>query len=679
MSTDAQQKAKQKFAAETVLYGRSLKHFFRASWHIYEPGVNLVWGKHLDAICEHLEAVTRGEIRRLLILVPFRTSKSSLTSVAWPAWTWVKRPQEQFLTVSHSEPLAIRDARKHRNIVDSDWYQARWPLTISTDQNEKKRFENEHRGYRIAKGLGGGTIGEGGSKIICDDLMDRDQAFSAVEAATVIDQFSEKIEERLNDPARDSIVLIMQRLSKLDIAEHLLGRGDWEVLCLPMEYEPDHPTPSRTSLNWVDWRVTPGELLCEERFPRQVVEAFKRRPGLYAGQLQQRPVPKGGGLFQRAWFRSCEPQPGGIRVRAWDLASTDGDGDWTVGVRMNANGGRFVIEDVVRGQWSSGERDRIMRETAAKDGTGVSIVIPKDPGQAGVSQSESMAYMLSGYRVKVEPVSGSKELRADGFKGQAESGNVYVREGAAWAAAFLNELADFPYGVHDDCLDAGSSAYNRLTQLLRGSIDLSNLRRYLCEGESLCTLDQAGARGNSVHQGKLQRFAVVYAGSVDVGRRLTAVQFWDWWQEKSILFMRHFRQWSEPWQSVTEDLATVMDDWEPSSTIVVPVSAATRMRDHVLSRGFAASVAVAGKTPIEYVTILQDMLTAGRIYSPLGEAWQSEIMGWDGNDNDVPEQLLCAMFAAKHTQSLNRSWGGTVTPKTRTVGPGRTVKGKTFI
>ena len=677
MSTDAHEKAKQKFAAETVLYGRSLKHFFKASWHIYEPGVKLVWGKHLDAICEHLEAVDRGEIRRLLILVPFRTSKSSLVSVAWPAYRWIKRPQEQYLTISHSETFAIRDARKQRLVVESDWYQARWPLEIATDQNEKRRFENEHRGYRIATGIRSALTGEGASKIICDDIMDRDQAFSPIEAATVIDQFTDKVTTRLNDPARDSIVVIMQRLSKLDIAEHLLGLGDWEVLCLPMEYEPDHPTPSRTSLNWVDWRTQPGELLCEDRFPRAIVESFKRKPGLYAGQLQQRPVPKGGGLFQRAWFQIREPQSGGIRVRAWDLGATEGDGDFSAGVLMSANQGRFPIEDVVRGQWSSGARDKIILATAQKDGTGVSIVIPQDPGAAGKAQAEQLAFMLSGYRVHIEKVSGSKELRADGLKSQAESGNVSVVE-ASWTEAFLQELSDFPYGVHDDCLDAAASAFNRLSQLLRGSIDLSSLRRYLCEGESLCTLDKDGARGQSVHQGKLQRFAVVYAGSIEVGRRLTAIQFWDWWHDKRILFMRHFRQWSEPWQSVTEDLASVMDDWEPSSTIVVPVAAANRMRDHVLSRGFAASVAVAGKTPIEYVTILQDILTAGHVYAPLGEAWQSEIMGWDGGD-DVPEQLLCAMFAAKQTKSLNRSWGGHVTPKTRSIGPGRTVNGKTFI
>jgi predicted phage terminase large subunit-like protein len=139
-------------AIEREACRRSLATFVREAWDVLEPGTPYVHGWHVEAICEHLEAVTRGEINRLLINIPPGTMKSTLTSVFWPAWEWgpAGMPFRRFIGTSHEGSLATRDARKMRMLVTSEWYQERWPVVLSKDQSEKINFENQARGFRQA-------------------------------------------------------------------------------------------------------------------------------------------------------------------------------------------------------------------------------------------------------------------------------------------------------------------------------------------------------------------------------------------------------------------------------------------------------------------------------------------------------------------------------------------------
>jgi len=121
--------------ARKVLAERNLADFVKQAWPILEPSTPLKWGWVMDAICEHLEAVTRGEIKRIVINVPPGTSKSLLTSVLWPSWEWIKRPELRYLATAHKQDIAIRDNTKARRLIQSDWYQSNWPIAIATDQN----------------------------------------------------------------------------------------------------------------------------------------------------------------------------------------------------------------------------------------------------------------------------------------------------------------------------------------------------------------------------------------------------------------------------------------------------------------------------------------------------------------------------------------------------------------
>src|SRR5206468_1779471 len=142
---------------ERELATRHLRDFVRQAWAVVEPSTPFVPGWHIDAIIEHLEAATRGNIRNLLINVPPRHMKSLLVSVLWPAWEWVSFPQRRWLFSSYAASLSIRDSVKCRTLIESPWYQSFWGdcFSLAIDQNTKTRFDNDKSGYRIATSVGG--------------------------------------------------------------------------------------------------------------------------------------------------------------------------------------------------------------------------------------------------------------------------------------------------------------------------------------------------------------------------------------------------------------------------------------------------------------------------------------------------------------------------------------------
>src|ERR1700689_5300655 len=221
------------------LASRGLRDFVRLAWPIIEPSTPFVPGWHIDGIVDHLEAVTRGDIRNLLINVPPRHMKSLLVSVLWPAWEWIQWPERRWLYSSYAATLSIRDSVKCRTLIESPWYQARWAdrYALASDQNTKTRFDNNRSGYRIATSVGGSATGEGGDRIVCDDPHNvQDAESDSVRKATLV-WFDVVMSTRVNDPRTAAKVVVMQRCHQQDLSGHLLAQGGWEHLCLPAEYE----------------------------------------------------------------------------------------------------------------------------------------------------------------------------------------------------------------------------------------------------------------------------------------------------------------------------------------------------------------------------------------------------------------------------------------------------------
>lgn len=453
-------------AIEREACRRSLATFVREAWHVLEPGQPYIHGWHVDAICEHLEAITHGDITRLLINIPPGTMKSTLTSVFWPAWEWgpMGKPFTRIIGASHEQGLAIRDTRKMRNLITSEWYQERWPLALTSDQNQKTFYENDATGFRQACAVSSMT-GRRGDRILWDDPHSVEAALSDAYRETALRVFQETLPTRLNNPDRSAIVIVMQRLHEADVSGLILENDyGYEHLCLPMEYEPErHCT---TSIGFSDPRQDDGELLFPGRFPREVVDRDKKVMGAMAvaGQFQQRPAPRGGGFFEWDKLEIVPTAPKGLRrvVRYWDKAGTDGGGDWTAGVKMGVDAdGTYYVLDVIRDQVAAARRERIIRQTAEADGVPVHVWIEQEGGSGGKESAENTIKRLAGFTAKSERPTGEKSARATPLSTQVEAGNVKLVSGD-WNKAFIDELKTFPVGKHDDQVDAASGAFNKI-------------------------------------------------------------------------------------------------------------------------------------------------------------------------------------------------------------------------
>lgn len=460
---------------EREVCAASLSAFIRRAWHVIEPSQIYVHGWHIDAIADHLEAVTAGEITRLLVNIPPGTMKSLAVGVFWPMWEWGPRgrPATRYVGVAHEQSLGTRDNLRCRRLASSEWYQRLWghQVHLTRDQNEKINFENLATGFRQVA-TPSNITGRRGDRVILDDPLSAENANSDTERERVNQWFRESLPTRLNTPESSAIVVVMQRLHERDVSGLILSEGlGYEHLMLPMEFEPERRC--RTSIGFVDPRTDDGELLFPARFSAATVERDKKVMGSFAwaGQSQQRPTAREGGLFKRAWFAEKVIGPEAVpnkltRCRGWDLASTvkraGNNPDWTAGIRVGrSKTGDFYIEHVERLQGSPGTVQGTIRSYAGTDPAGTVIRLPQDPGQAGKAQAEGFVKALAGFTVKTVPVTGDKETRARPAAIQCEAGNVYMVRGP-WNETFLDELCNFPMGSNDDQVDAFADALNEL-------------------------------------------------------------------------------------------------------------------------------------------------------------------------------------------------------------------------
>lgn len=452
--------------AERILCARSFAQFVKRAWRHIIPD-RLKWNWHMDAICEHMQALATGGIasHRLLINVPPGASKSTLVGVMYPAWLWGPggQPWHRYIGAAHEQGLAVRDNRLTRELVTSEWYQRLWPIALQGDQNEKLYFENDKRGFRQACAVASMT-GRRGHTIGLDDPLSPEKAYSETHRKTAIRVLSETIPTRLNDPATSAIVIVMQRLHEEDPSGYVLSKNlGYEHLCIPMEFEPARRC--HTSIGWADPRTKPDELMFPERFPQEVVDRDKKALGDYAwsGQAQQRPSPAGGGIFKDEWWRFLEVPP----LTRWraiyaDTAQkTKEQNDYSV---MQCWGktidGQAVMLDLVRGKWEAPELETMARAFWAKhhavQNAGPLRAFKVEDKVSGTG----LIQKLKREGIPILPIERNvdKVTRAMDAAPYVQSGNVILLRNLAPLVDFLSEASVFPNGAHDDMIDAAMSA-----------------------------------------------------------------------------------------------------------------------------------------------------------------------------------------------------------------------------
>ncbi len=465
---------------ERELCRLSLADFAQRAWRVLEPAAELKWGWALDAICLHLEAVTDGRINRLLMNVPPGSMKSLLTGVIWPAWEWGPRgmPHMRYLGTAHEEQLAIRDSRRCRDLIKSEWYQELWPITLLADLDGKREFGNTAKGIRQARSFTSLT-GTRADRITIDDPVSADAANSAakIEAARI--SFTETVPTRVNSE-KSAIVVIMQRLHEKDVSGVILEMGlPYTHLCIPMRFDPAHRCT--TSIGWTDPRTEAGELMFPERFGEAQVKELERTLGSYgsAGQLQQRPAPRGGGILRLEWFRYWRNLPPQLefRVITADTAQKTGEAnDYSVlQCWGRSTVGQAVMLDQIRGKWESPELIIKTRAFWLKHLNDTLPVYQKATLRGlYVEDKVSGTGLIQTLRregVAVVPVQRNKDKISRGHDAAPfiESGNCLLPEDAPWLSDFLAEVEPFPSGAHDDQLDPMLDAIN-LVQRIPASV-----------------------------------------------------------------------------------------------------------------------------------------------------------------------------------------------------------------
>ena len=472
-----------------------LADFVPFLWEVLEPGNPLVPNWHIDAICDHLEAVTAGQLTRLLINIPPGCMKSWIVSVAWPAWVWLQDPSWRAVFASYDQALSNRDSGRCRTLIQSDAYQAMkeragmdWELT--GDQNTKSYFRNTQMGERLALTMKGKVTGFRGDAVVVDDphLIKPIQNVEELDAAC--EWYDKVLTTRLNDQKTGAKVLIMQRVHESDLSGHIIEKyGDeYEKLILPMQFDPDRR--AKTFI-FEDPRKEPGELLFEDKFPLEVVNKLKIEMDTeFAGQMDQLPSAAAGehflGMHFRFWYPPGMKEPPPIRyldpeteekvdcvqkvldittevddyLASWDCGfkKTAGSdfvcgttwarlkGKRAHGVLIDRSYGRMSFTDTVQGvkdqvvKWP--RTSRVLVEEAANGFAVVDFLQGQIPGLKGITPE------------------GGKISRANAVQGMFEAGQVWFPHPAVfpWVYHTLAEMLKFPKGANDDQVDSITQA-----------------------------------------------------------------------------------------------------------------------------------------------------------------------------------------------------------------------------
>lgn len=468
-------------------------------------------------------------------------------------------------------------------------------------------------------------------------------------------------------------VVIMQRLHANDLSGHILKDGGYVHICLPMRYEPDRMVA--TPLGFADPRQNENDLLAPAQFDEEKVQAMERGLGIYgtAGQLQQRPAPKEGGMFHTEWLPMVSAAPEAMPqiVRWWDFAATQDDGDYTSGAKLGRSvDGRYFILDITRGQWSSAERDQKIKQTAMMDGVGVHQWCEQEPGSAGKTVAENFVRMLDGYTAKFEPTRGDKVRNAEPLASQAQVGGVYVvedREAHRWNAELLDEFRMFPKGANDDIVDSVSKAFNKLATMAHAIISHDMLRYFDMSAHLATVLHVAKtSRDRVIDTNTCQRVAIIKCGAGDHERvslpPWTAMQIWEYDPGTRCLMLRHGWRSRVVWGDMVDKCVKTQSDWQVRRVLVIRDEAGIKLSS--IMRGTCEVIANPANKLLELSIPLQEMMRKERVLIPAQrESWvktvESEWTSWTGDDDDVPT-LVVASYAARYFSKQAASWGGTV-------------------
>lgn len=431
--------------AEKVFHTLSPGEVFQANWHI-------------ELICDRLEQVRGGKIRRLIINLPPRGLKSMLVSVAFPAFLLGHDPRTRIIVTSYGADLAGKFGADTRTVMQSRWYQDLFPgARLLGGTPAAGDFSTTQQGGRLAVSAGGPITGRGARLIVIDDPLKASDAASDAERDRINAWFDQNIVQRLDDKKADAIIVVMQRLHDEDLTGYLLEKGGWEHLRLPAIAEDDECFKLATggTVGRSD-----GEALHPAREPLETLAALKHSIGVYdfAGQYQQDPAPREGGLVRAEHF--LRQSPDNVRfdmtVQSWDTAHKTGEfNDYSVCTTWGRTPERkYYLLDVFRAKLAFPQLVARVQALYARHRPHTILV---EDSASGSSLIQSLR-QDGNLPIKAIRPEGDKVTRLNLLTGIIESGHVILPQEAPWIDDFLLEITRFPRAKHDDQVDSLTQA-----------------------------------------------------------------------------------------------------------------------------------------------------------------------------------------------------------------------------
>lgn len=474
--------------AEKEMCKRSFYYFLKHFWSsVSNDPFSPNW--HIEYICKELQSLAENLGNKkprpydLIINIPPGTTKTMTCSIMFPAWCWTRWFWMRFITYSYSSPLSLESAEYSRDLIRSEKFQEMYPeLDIKRDKDNKSNFRIQKTtlnnrvllgGNRYSTSVGGTVTGFHGHFLLGDDPLNPEQAASEKELEKANRFVAQTMSTRKVDKRLTVSLLIQQRLHQIDPTGTILKNRPEEIkhICLPGEIRTyrKEVKPEECIQYYKD------DLLDPARMPWDVLKSMLKTLGQYgyAGQVGQKPVPPGGGMFKVDMFRIVDNLshillPHQIRgvIRYWDKAGTEAGGCATAGVKMykvdtGLSGIKYVITDVVRGFWSSENRERIIRQTAEADGPKTIIYHEQEPGSGGKDSASATNRNLHGFVAYADRPTGDKVSRADPYSVQVNEGVVLLAR-AEWNMEFIDEHTFFPFSQYKDQVDAAAAAFNLL-------------------------------------------------------------------------------------------------------------------------------------------------------------------------------------------------------------------------
>jgi len=421
---------------------------------------SFISGKHIDKITNALERVEKGELKRLIISLPPRHSKSQTASIVFPTWFLGRNPNKKVVLASYSQTISDEQCRRAKELFLHERYNKVFGLKIG-EKNTENYWETGKGGSYYSVGVTGSLTGKGFDLGIIDDYAkDRSEAGSEVSLKRTLDWYRSTFYTRQSKNA--AIVIIATRWAQDDLIGTLIreeenGGEKWEKLILP-------------AIN------DSGDVLWPELFDLEKINQIRQAIGSFefSALYQQEPSIRGGNRLKAdniVIHNDLSEFPKTLYIRCWDLASStkqrdSDDPDYTVGVLATVTKKNSLntlwIKDVVVCREEAVKRNQLIINTANKDGCVVPVYV-ESFGAYKDAYAELRQLLWGRCNVNSSRPPGDKSVKASPLEAIFEAGNAHLLKNNS-TDLFLKQLREFPYGKHDDCVDSLSLAYYELSK-----------------------------------------------------------------------------------------------------------------------------------------------------------------------------------------------------------------------